>query len=140
MEENLPKVVVGTLIKNRDEKIILVKSHKWKQGKVYSIPGGHIEHGETIENACKREVKEEVGLDIKLDKVLFVQEAVFPKDYYKSNKHFIFLECLCSADSERVKLDNREMQDYLWVEPKKALKLDLDPYTRKFIEKYLEGN
>ena len=131
------KPVVGTLI-SKNDKILLVKSFKW-QG-VYSIPGGHIEYGETIEDACKREVKEEVGLDVTFDKVLFVQEAMFPKDYHKTDKHFIFLECVCTANSDKVELDNREMQEYLWVEPEKALKLDLDPYTRKFIEKYLDGN
>ena len=44
---------------------------KW--GNLWVVPGGHIEYGETIEEAIKREMKEETNLDIKLEKILFVQ-------------------------------------------------------------------
>jgi len=35
-------------------------------------------------------------------------------------------------------LDGRELQDYVWVKPEEALKLDLEGYTRNFVLKYLE--
>ena len=133
-----PKVVVGSLIVNDEGDILLIKSYKWNNGDIYSIPGGHIELGETIEHAVKREIKEEVGLDVNLEKILFVQEAINPKEYHKEGKHFIFLECICASKSKQVKLDNKEMQDSIWTSPKKALDLELDQYTRKFILEYLE--
>ena len=135
MEQVYPELIVGALISNDKKEIFLVKSHKW--GNLYCIPGGHIELGETIEEAVKREIKEEVGLDIEFEKVLFIQEAVFPKDFYKK-KHFIFLECICRTKSKEVKIDNDEIQKFIWIEPKKALDLNLDSYTRNFIIKYLE--
>lgn len=55
MRQKYPEPIVGALIFNNKDEIFLMKSHKW-EGK-YVIPGGHIELGETIEEALKREVK-----------------------------------------------------------------------------------
>ncbi len=131
-----PKVVVGTLIVDNDGNVLIVKSYKWKDK--YSIPGGHVEFGESIEDAVKREVKEEVGLNIGLEKILFVLEAINSKEYHKKGKHFIFLECVCRHKSGQIRLDNREMQDAMWINPRKALNLKLTSHTRKFILEYLK--
>jgi nucleoside triphosphatase len=131
-----PEPIVGALIL-KDKKVLLVKSWKW--GNLYCIPGGHIELGENIEEAVKREIKEEIGLGIELEKVLFIQEAIYPKKFHKK-KHFIFFECVCKAKSLKVRLDKDEIQEFIWIEPKKALKLTLNNFTRKFIRKYLEEN
>ena len=132
-----PNPVAGALVINNTGEILLIKSHKWVNGEVHSIPGGRIEFGETIKDAVEREVKEEVGLDVDFEKILFLQEAIKPKEYYKGDKHFIFFECICKANSTQVKLDNREIQDSIWIKPNEALELNLDSYTRKFIEEYL---
>jgi len=135
MEQVYPEPAVGALILNDKKEILLVKTRQW--GILYAIPGGHIELGETIGEAVKREVKEEVGLDIDLEKLLLVQEAIFSKEFYKK-KHFIFLGCICKANSKEVKIDNDEIREFIWVEPKKALDLNIDSYTKNLIMKYLE--
>ena len=132
-----PSVVVGALIANKEGKVLLCKSYKW--GNLWVVPGGHIEYGETIEKAVKREAKEEVGLDISFEKVLFVQELIEPKEYIRK-KHFISLQCVCAAEDDKVKIDNDEMQEYKWFKPEDALKAETDPYTHEFIKKYLEGS
>ena len=115
--QKYPEPTVGTLIANSKGEILLIKSPKWDVE--YSLPGGHIELGETIEEAVKRESKEEVGIDVDFKKVLFVQEAIYPKDFFK-RKHFIFLECICEAKNIEVKIDNDEVKDFVWIAPKKA--------------------
>src|SRR6266702_1480574 len=54
-----PEPTVGALIVNKEGRILLTKSHKWFDK--YTLPGGHIEVGETMKEAVIREVKEEVG-------------------------------------------------------------------------------
>lgn len=95
--------------------------------------------GEKIEDAVKREVKEEVGLDVELETVLFVQEAIFPNEIPKrEDKHFIFLECVCKTNSSDVKMDGIEIESYIWIDPKEAMKLNVNSFTKIFIRKYFK--
>ena len=130
-----PEPVVGALIFNKEGKVFLMKSHKWKNK--FNIPGGHVELGEKMEDALKREIKEETGLDIYDLKFLYSPEFIFGDDFWKK-KHFISHDFTCKTDSENVVLSN-EGQEYFWVYPEEALKMDLCSFTRKTIEEYLKG-
>lgn len=131
-----PEPTVGALIVGKDGRILLVKSHKW-MGK-YSVPGGHIELGETMEKAVVREVREETGLDVEVVRLLLVQEAIFPSEFHDADNHFIFFDYLCRAQSEKPVLDQKEIQEYVWLDPKKAIEMDLESYTRRLVLKFLE--
>jgi nucleoside triphosphatase len=130
-----PEPTVGALIVNQEGKILLAKSHKWFAK--YTLPGGHIEVGETMREAVAREVKEEVGLDVEVAEMLLMQEAIFAEEFWK-RKHFIFFDFLCKSRGQQVKLDGRELQEYVWEYPGAAFRLELDSFTRKTLDKYLE--
>ncbi|MBO0888276.1 NUDIX domain-containing protein [Candidatus Bathyarchaeota archaeon] len=134
-EQVYPEPTVGALIVNTEGKILLAKSHKWFDK--YTLPGGHIEIGETMEDAVKREVKEEVGLDVEVIEFLLMQEAIFAKEFWKK-KHFIFFDFLCKIGDQQVKLDQDEIQDYTWVYPGAAFNLNLDSFTWKTLARYLQ--
>src|SRR2546426_11559195 len=53
-------------------------------------------------------------------------------------KHFIFFDFLCKSRDQQVKLDGRELQEYAWEYPGAAFRLELDSFTRKTLEKYLQ--
>jgi nucleoside triphosphatase len=128
-----PEPIAGVLIVNPEGKIFLIKSPKW--GGEYTVCGGHIELGETIEQAAKREAKEEKGLDVFGVKLLEIQECIFDPKFYKQ-KHFIFLDVVCKTKSTEVILDKREALDYVWVSIDEALELPLNTSTRKMILDY----
>ncbi|MFH0831623.1 MAG: NUDIX domain-containing protein [archaeon] len=136
MESKAPEVTVGALVFNAAGKLFLVKSHKWRDK--YAIPGGHIELGETAEEALKREIMEETGMNISGLEFIGFQEHVFDTAFWKK-KHFIFLDFACKTDfPENGKIQlNDEGQSYIWVDAKEALKMDVEPYTKKTIENYL---
>ncbi|MCK5474347.1 MAG: NUDIX domain-containing protein [Candidatus Aenigmarchaeota archaeon] len=132
-----PEPVVGPLIFNEKNEIILIKSPKFN-GK-YIVPGGHIEIGETMEEALKREIKEETNLDIKDIEFFMIQEGTNMKDTgFNTEKHFIFIDFLCKANPGKVILETREAEDFTWIKPKDALKLNLNKSTKIFIEEYLK--
>src|SRR5712664_3645276 len=135
VKQVFPEPTVGALIVNNEGKILLAKSHKWFDK--YTLPGGHIEVGESMIDAVRREVKEEVGLDVEVVEMLLVQEAIFAPEFYKK-KHFIFIDFYCKSKGEQVKLDQKEIQDYVWVYPGAAYNLKLDSFTRKTLDRYLK--
>lgn len=133
-EQSYPEPTVGALVLNGDGRLLLVKSHKWFDK--LTIPGGHIELGETMEEALRREVKEEVGLHVRDIEFLILQEAIFSPEFWK-RRHFIFFDFLCRSDTDEVVVDNEEIQDYLWVEPSEALKMSIDSFVRRSVEELL---
>ncbi len=137
-EKKYPKVTVGALIVNKNGKILLGKGLKWK-GK-YTIPGGHIEYGEKISDAIKREVAEETNIkNIKIAKLINTSESVFSDDFHKK-KHLIFVDYVCEyeGDDDEIKQKEEFDGDFKWFSPEEALKLDLAIDIDNLIKKYIE--
>ncbi|MBT3865756.1 NUDIX domain-containing protein [Candidatus Woesearchaeota archaeon] len=85
----------------KDNQILLI--HRFKKGLEYYVtPGGHIEEGESEEEALIREIKEETNLDAKVDKKLWT--LINPKDNSK-NHFFLVIEF-----SGEVKLGGPELE------------------------------
>ncbi|MCH5350203.1 MAG: NUDIX hydrolase [Oscillospiraceae bacterium] len=61
--------VTGILIENNE---LLIVKQKLSDSRDWSLPGGRLERGETIEHGLKREFKEETGLDVEVVKLLYV--------------------------------------------------------------------
>ncbi|MEA3355242.1 MAG: NUDIX domain-containing protein [Patescibacteria group bacterium] len=129
-----PEPTVGAFIRNKKGDVLLVKSPKWGNGKLWTVAGGHVEINETIEKAVEREIKEELGIDVFFQKVFAVFESIFDKNFFKK-KHFIFLECECfMAKDQQIKVDGKEITEAKWFTLNKALKLNLEKYTKRSLK------
>ena len=73
---------VGAII-IKNNKLLVVKNHKATY--FYSV-GGRVKYNETCEEAVKRETKEELGIDMEIDRAVFFHEQFF--DEKDSNEHF----------------------------------------------------
>ncbi len=133
-DQIFPEPTVGVFIFNSNGELLLLQSHKWP-GR-YVVPGGHVELGETIEQAAIREAKEETGLDIHSLEFLCFQQFIYDPAFWKP-RHFIFFDYAARTDSLDVQL-NDEAESHHWVQLEDALQLPIDSYTRVSIEKYME--
>jgi nucleoside triphosphatase len=98
----------------------------------WGLPGGGIEPGETLESALRREIREEVGLEIAQIEPLFFKDGVFPKLYPDGRReeiYMIFLVFACQSLGQEVRL-NEELEAYDWVEPDALHGYDLNDTTR----------
>lgn len=127
-----PEPTVGAFIFNPKGELLLVQSHKWKGG-LWVVPGGHIEWGESIDQAVKREVKEEVGLTVEKVEIFHLWEAIFPKSFSRK-KHFIFIECRCRTGDSEAAPDGDEIQVARWFSVNETSSLSLEDFTKKSIE------
>jgi nucleoside triphosphatase len=134
IDQAYPEPTVGGLVFNAQGQLLVVKSHKWK-GK-YTIPGGHVEVGERLEDALRREIKEETGLDVHDIAFLCFQEYVGGDSFWEK-RHFIFFDFTCQSDKAEVVL-NDEAQEYRWLDPQEALQYPIDDYLRHSIHVYLD--
>jgi nucleoside triphosphatase len=103
----------------------------------WGLPGGGMEPGEFMEEALRREVREELGIEIEDIQPLFFKEGVESK-YRPGAKsesiHMVYLLFRCRATSRELIL-NREFVDFAWVLPSELRGFDLDPETtRTFAE------
>ncbi|MBK9926595.1 MAG: NUDIX hydrolase [Anaerolineales bacterium] len=63
-----------------DDKILMV-CHQIPSRTYWTFPGGGVNEGEPFDQAAVREVKEETGLDVKVIRLLFVEDYEFGKSY-----------------------------------------------------------
>ena len=132
--QQFPEPTVGVFIFNQQGELLLLQSHKWPGA--YVVPGGHVELGERLEEAAVREAKEETGLDVYDLEFINFQQFIYDPAFWKK-RHFIFFDFAAKTDSTDVTL-NDEAQEFIWIEPKEALGMSLDSYTRTSIEKYID--
>lgn len=83
-DQKRPSVGVAVFIWRGDEFIMYERRGSHGHG-TWSVPGGHLEFGETWEDCAKREAMEELGITIKDVHLLAVTNDVFPDD----DKHYI---------------------------------------------------
>lgn len=131
-EQNYPEPTVGALIFNGEGKLFLMRSHKWR-GK-WVVPGGHIELGETMEQALRREIREETNLEIRDIEFICFQEFIHDERFWQ-RRHFIFFDYACRTDSTEVVL-NDEAQDYAWIDLDRAMAMPVEHYTAVAITEY----
>ena len=109
-------------------KILLVKN---SNGRYWSFPKGHIEDGETEQETAIREIKEETGLDVTL--VNHFREISEYCPFGKIRKRVVFF--LARAFTDNVKIQEEEIDSYIWVDLQQARKLCTYDNDLRIIEK-----
>ena len=95
--------VGGVLIENG--RVLLIRRGAEPLKGQWSIPGGTLETGETLEEGTRREMEEETGLRVRVGDLIEVFERIFPEEARKGaprgrpRYHFIILDYLCERIS-----------------------------------------
>lgn len=63
---NIMVPVIASVLINQNNKYLLVQEAKAKAYKLWNFPAGHVDEGESIEDAAIREAKEETGYNVEL--------------------------------------------------------------------------
>jgi 8-oxo-dGTP diphosphatase len=87
--------------------LVLIKRDRYPFEGSFALPGGFVEVGETVEQACRREVKEETGLNISNLRLV----GVYSEPKRDPRHHTVTVAFLASADSGNFKAgdDAREV-------------------------------
>ncbi|MGZ8164371.1 MAG: NUDIX hydrolase [Methylobacter sp.] len=70
----VPAIGVGGIVFNNQDQVLIIRRNQPPAMGLWSIPGGKLEAGESLADACKREIKEETGLDTEIKNIVAVVE------------------------------------------------------------------
>jgi 8-oxo-dGTP diphosphatase len=119
------------LVVLKDDTVLVERRglHKATDPGVVVIPGGHVEQGESLEQACKRELKEELDLDCSefrfLDRMLWHTPVEIQNVYY----------FVCDGWSGNLK--SQEADEVFFIKRDDLSAIDIDE-ERKILEKHLQ--
>jgi 8-oxo-dGTP diphosphatase len=89
-----PVVGVGAVILEGDQVVLVRRGRPPSYGE-WSIPGGAVELGETLAEALKREVAEEVGLEVEVVELVAVLDRIFLDEGDRIRFHYVLMDFLC---------------------------------------------
>lgn len=113
------RVIVVALVQNERGDYLICRMPKDRGvfPDQWGLPGGGIEEGERMESALRRELREELGIEVSDIKPLFFKDGQHRKSFADGNQrevYMIFLIFSCRAASGELKL-SPEFTDYAWV-------------------------
>jgi 8-oxo-dGTP diphosphatase len=129
-----PIAAVAAVVFNNQNKLLLVRRGKEPGKGSWGIPGGVVELGENLEDAVKREIQEETGIDVEPTDVITVVNRIFNDDEGRIQFHYIIVEYLCRSANRTPKASD-DVDRALWVSIEEAKTFSLPPITREVIEK-----
>ena len=141
-KKQFPRIdpVVIMLVK-RGNKILLGRSYQWPK-KMFSCLAGFVEPGESIEEAARREVFEESGIQTRNIKYIANQPWPFPSS--------LMIGCTSEAKNVNLIIDHNELEEAIWVTREKVFRVlsgsdnsffiaRKGAIARFLIEKWVEG-
>ncbi len=124
-------IAVG-VIRRRGCVLITRRKPRGLLGGLFEFPGGKVERGETAEEACQREIREEVGLMVTVDSHLTTVRHAYT--------HFkIVMDVfLCSCPTGRVRLNGPV--SFKWIKPEEIERYPFPKANHKFIPLLLRSD
>jgi ADP-ribose pyrophosphatase YjhB (NUDIX family) len=130
-----PLVGVSTVV-HHDGKVLLVERSKPPWQGLWSLPGGHVEWGETLREAAVREVLEETGVTVAISRLVDAIDVIHRVEDGSIRSHHaltVFLGKLVSG----VPQPGSDAAAVMWADPARLTELRLLPGTREAVERAL---
>ena len=110
----------------RAGQVLLVRRARPPAAGLFSLPGGVVEVGETLEEAVVREVREETGLTIEPVGLAGFRETIVRDGDARIERHFVILPFAARWRAGEVEL-NEELSEARWLEPAGIAELPTTP-------------
>jgi 8-oxo-dGTP diphosphatase len=100
----------------RDGRVLIVRRARPPAHGLYTLPGGGVKLGETLEEAVIREVREETALEVKPVALAGYRQAIARDGAGKIERHFVILPFAARWISGEASL-NEELAEAHWLFP-----------------------
>ena len=131
-----PIVGVGAVIVRAGQVLIVRRRYEPLAGR-WSLPGGTLELGETLEAGLVREMQEETGLDVEVGPVIEVFDRILLDEARRVRYHFVLVDYLCRPVGGELR-PGSDVDDAIFVDPAALDPYDLTDKARAVIDRALE--
>ena len=131
-----PYVGVGAVIVH-DGRVVLVKRRYDPLAGQWSIPGGAVEIGETLEACVAREMLEETGFEVEVGPVIEVLDRITHDDENRVLYHFVLVDYLCWPIGGELRAGT-DVAEAVLAEPNELADYNLTEKAVAVIERGLE--
>jgi 8-oxo-dGTP diphosphatase len=100
----------------REGKVLVVRRAREPARKLYTLPGGVVEAGETLVQAVKREVREETALEVEPVALAGEREVIARDAQGRTQRHFVILSFACRWLAGEPAL-SEELDEARWLKP-----------------------
>lgn len=126
------KTSVVAVVIDADERVLLTRRCIHPFCSLWVMPGGKIDHGEPILEALHREVREEVGIAVKVEKLVDVYEHI---GVGEKNDHFVILYYRAVPVSFDLTPNGQECTEAIWAAKESLPKMAMPPGGRHILSK-----
>lgn len=119
-------------------KILLVKRAFDPGAGKWSVPGGLVELGEKLSEACAREAEEETGLRVQVLELINVFDMIEKEESGKIKYHYVLVEFLAKPVSGELK-PNVEVAELRWFTREETKSLEMTRTARRAIDELFGG-
>jgi mutator protein MutT len=130
-----PLPAVGAVVWNGHAVLLERRGQPPAQGS-WAIPGGMLELGETAEDAVRREVQEECGIDITVGPVLGLFQPIYRDEDGRIRYHYLIVDFLAFYQAGELRRGD-DAAEVRWVAPEDLDRYALSAATRAMIERGL---
>ena len=131
-----PYVGIGGVIVH-DGRVVLVKRRFEPLAGQWSIPGGAVEAGETLEACVVREMTEETGFVVEVGPVVEVLDRITRDDEGRVVYHFVLIDYLCRPLGGELRAGS-DVAEAVLAEPSELTQYELTERALAVIERALE--
>jgi mutator protein MutT len=131
-----PLVGVGGVVIADGRALLIRRAGPPLQGE-WSIPGGLLELGESLDQGVRRELAEETGLEVRVLDLIEVFERVFPDNDGRTKYHFVILDYLCEAVSGEARAAS-DVTEVAWAQEDDLASYSLTPTATRVIKRAFE--
>jgi len=128
-----PVVGVGGVVIEDGRTLLIRRGSEPLKGQ-WSIPGGTLQVGETLEAGVARELAEETGLEVRVLEMIEAFERIFPADGRGPRYHFVILDYLCQRVSGTARAAS-DVTDVAWAREDELPAYQLSPTATRILKK-----
>ncbi len=130
-----PILAVGTIAVRNGCVLLARRGRPPGQGK-WSVPGGAVDAGESLEDAARREIREECGIEVELTGTIEVIQRITRDDAQRVRFHYVIVDYLARWTSGEAR-PSEEASEVRWFRPAEFDGLDMTAGTADVIRRML---